>query len=45
MKKDRFIGFIYSDRIQMVPQEQYRGHELVPDVDDEGHNESDAEYQ
>ena len=41
----RFIFFIYSDRIQMVPQEQYRGHELVPDVDDEGHNESDAEYQ
>ena len=41
----RFIFFIYSDRIQMVPQEQYRGHELVPDVDDEGHNESDADYQ
>ena len=41
----RFIFFIYSDRIQMVPQDQYRGHELVPDVDDEGHNESDAEYQ
>ena len=40
-----FISFIYSDRIQMVPQEQYRGHELVPDVDDESHNESDAEYQ
>ena len=40
-----FIGFIYSDRIQMVPQEQYRSHELDPDVDDENHDVPDAEYQ
>ena len=40
-----FIGFIYSDRIQMVPQEQYRSHELEPDVDDENDDVPDAEYQ
>ena len=45
VKKDRFIDFIYSDRIQMVPQEQYRGHELEPDVDDENYDVPDAEYQ
>ena len=45
MKKDRFIGFVYSDRIQMVPQEQYRIHEFEPDGDDESHNLFDAEYQ
>ena len=40
-----FIGFIYSDRIQMVPQEQYRGHELETYVDDENYDVPDAEYQ
>ena len=43
-KIDMFIGFIYSDRIQMVPQEQYRSHELEPDVDDENYDVTDAEY-
>ena len=40
-----FIGVIYSDRIQMVPQEQYRSHELDPDVDNENYDVPDAEYQ
>ena len=44
-KIDMFFGFIYSDRIQMVPQEQYRSHELEPDVDDENYDVPDAEYQ
>ena len=43
VKKDRFIDFIYSDRIQMVPQEQYRSHELEHDVDDENYDVPDAE--
>ena len=29
----------------MVPQEQYRSHELEPDVDGENYDVPDTEYQ